>query len=149
MAKKTQKEIAYVLYMQTSKSQKEIAQQVGVSERTLSKWAREGEWELRKAAKEVTREEQIRNYLMQLKELNEEIQTRDTGKRYASPSESDTIKKITSAIRDLQKNVTLSDYIAVCEELLKYMLIKDQDLAKALADSVNEFVTAKAAELQK
>lgn len=149
MAKKAEKDLAFTLYMNTDLSQKEIAAKVKVSERVMSVWVKDGEWELKKAAQEIGKEELIRNLLIQARELNGQIQQRPDGQRYATPSEIDTIIKITSSIKNLQKQATLTDYITVCEQLLKYLLVGAPELAKALADPMNEFVSAKAKELQR
>ena len=51
----------------------------------MSKWSREGNWEMLRAAVTTTREEQIRNLYMQIAEMNKAIAER--GDKYATSTE--------------------------------------------------------------
>lgn len=62
----------------------------------MSKWSREGNWEMLRAAVTTTREEQIRNLYMQIAEMNKAIAER--GDKYATSTEADTINKLSAAI---------------------------------------------------
>lgn len=61
-------EYAYLLYMQKV-PQKEIAERVGVSQQTLSKWKEDGGWELKRVAKTVSRDNIINKVLLRLNEM--------------------------------------------------------------------------------
>jgi uncharacterized protein YjaG (DUF416 family) len=147
MAKTEEKQLAFSLYMSTDMTQKEIAALAKVTEKTMGGWVRDEEWEIQKAANTVTRKQQITNYLMQLKELNDAINTRERGKRYASTAEADTINKITKAIEALEKNSTLSDYISVMEDFIKYVTAINQHDGQRMLPLVNEFIQSRAKEL--
>ena len=49
-------EYAYLLYMQRV-PQKEIAERADVSQQTLSKWKEDGGWEMKRAARTISRDE--------------------------------------------------------------------------------------------
>lgn len=134
--------IAHELYMRTEMTQKEIALQAGVGSDTISDWVRKGNWKELKAANSVTRAQVINNTLMQIKELQDEINGRE--KKYPTPKESDTMIKMSNLIRDLDKSLSLPDYISVCTEFIRYLSEVKPTLAKDVADSVNEFVQIKA-----
>lgn len=55
------KEYAGVLYLKDNLTQQEIAEKVGVSRQTLSKWIKAEKWEERKVGITLTREDQISN----------------------------------------------------------------------------------------
>lgn len=133
--------------MRTDMTQKEIAAQVGVGGDTIGDWVRKGNWKELKAANSVTRAQVINNTLMQIKELQDEINTRENGKKYPTPKESDTMIKMSNLIRDLDKSLSLPDYISVCSELLRYLSETKPQLSKDVADSVNEFVQIKARQI--
>lgn len=76
------KDWAKMLYMQGELQSRQIAEKVGVSPVTMSKWSREGNWEMLRAAVTTTREEQIRNLYMQIAEMNKAIAER--GDKYAT-----------------------------------------------------------------
>ena len=99
------KDWAKMLYMQGELQSRQIAEKVGVSPVTMSKWSREGNWEMLRAAVTTTREEQIRNLYMQIAEMNKAIAER--GDKYASVS-----KQILFWLRkrDPQKAIELSYY---------------------------------------
>lgn len=61
-------EYAYLLYMQKV-PQKEIAERVGVSQQTLSKWKEDGGWELKRVAKTVSRDQIINKVLLRINEM--------------------------------------------------------------------------------
>ena len=76
------KDWAKMLYMQGELQSRQIAEKVGVSPVTMSKWSKEGNWEMLRAAVTTTREEQIRNLYMQIAEMNKAIAER--GDKYAT-----------------------------------------------------------------
>lgn len=61
-------EYAYLLYMQRV-PQKEIAERVGVSQQTLTKWKDDGGWELKRVARTVSRDQIVNKTLMRINEL--------------------------------------------------------------------------------
>jgi transcriptional regulator with XRE-family HTH domain len=133
--------------MRSDKTQKEIAQLVGVGNDTISDWAKKGKWKDLKAANSVTRAQVINNTLLQLKELQDEIGTRD--KKYPTPKESDTMIKLSNLIRDLDKGLSLPDYITFTEEFLKFLYAVNAELAKLVSEHVMDFVQDKAAKIRK
>lgn len=145
MAKLEEKKFAYELYMHTNMSQKEIAEKVGVTEHTLSRWATDEEWSTRKAATSVTRKEQVHNYLMQLKELNNDIHGRE--KKWPTASEADTIAKITRSIEVLEGKAWLSEVIQITQELAKFINASDNALTLELMPHMDAFIQHKAKEL--
>lgn len=62
------KEYAYILFMQRIQ-QKDIAERVGVTEKTVSKWKIEGNWEAKRAAKTISMNELIVKALGKINEL--------------------------------------------------------------------------------
>ena len=88
------KEYAGVLYLKDNLTQQEIAEKVGVSRQTLSKWVKAEKWEERKVGITLTREDQIANLHRQVAEINKAIMEREAGKRYATPPEADTLGKL-------------------------------------------------------
>lgn len=136
---------AYELYLSTSKSQKEIAEIVGVGADTLSEWVRKFGWREEKAARSVTKEKVIRNNLMQILNLQEDINNRDN--KWPSAAEADTITKLTNTIDTLSGKISLPNYITVFDQFLKNLMKLNPKLAKEVADYAQEFIQTKAREL--
>ncbi len=103
-AKKEQKAQARFLYFTTAGTQKEIASTVGVTEKTMSAWVRNGRWpELKRHALHSPREETHRLY-EELRQINKRIAERLDGDRYCTKDELDAKSKIIAMITSLKKN---------------------------------------------
>ncbi|GAB4126250.1 MAG: hypothetical protein Fur0027_07200 [Raineya sp.] len=97
-----QKQTAQDLFVYSGRSQKEIAEIVGVSEQTIVRWKDEGKWEELKGANYLTANQVISNLYKRALELSQD-----------PASNADRIAKIASAIDRLKptKN-TLTSYIS-------------------------------------
>lgn len=123
------KEYASVLYLKDNLTQQEIADKVGVSRQTLSKWIKAEKWEERKVGVTLTREEQIANLHRQVAEINKVIMEREAGKRFSTPAEADTLGKLAAAIRKMESDVGIADIISVGMRFINWL--RPVDLAKA------------------
>ena len=104
------KELARLYYMQ-SESQKVIADKVGVSVVTLSKWVDTGGWKEKKAGMNVTRPEIVNKNLVLISRLldrlnAEDIDLKDIGKIV------DQVSKLAAAIERIDKKANVIDAIA-------------------------------------
>ena len=66
LTRQQKKELAQTLFLNTALTQQEIADQVGVDRRTITRWVKE--WEPLKINYIQTREARIRSTLMQLEQ---------------------------------------------------------------------------------
>lgn len=144
--------LAREYYLTTNKTQDEIAQLVGVNRKTMSVWVNEEKWEMQKAAYNVTPRKTIAGYLLQLEKMREHIEARkggEDGNPWANSKESDIITKITKAIKVLQRDLTLTDYIQAFEDLTKYGMNIDHEATTQFVKIMNDFIQNKAKELTK
>ncbi|BFM42684.1 hypothetical protein CFS9_13250 [Flavobacterium sp. CFS9] len=74
--KQVEKDLAKVLFVNDNVSQKEIAERLKVTEKTVGKWVKEGDWEKLKISLLVTKDKQLTNLYHQLANATEEIRTR-------------------------------------------------------------------------
>ncbi len=123
------KEYAGILYLKGDLTQQEIAEKAGISRQTINKWIKEEKWEERKVGMTLTREEQISNLYRQVAEINKVISGRESGKRYASPPEADTLGKLAAAIKKMESDVGIADIISVGMRFLDWL--RPVDLPKA------------------
>lgn len=138
---KQKKEWAFTLYTKEGMTnQKQLAEKVGVSENTMSRWVREEMWEKYRNNMLLTREEQMQNLLMELVEINEEIKGYDKGARYASSKLADVRRKLIRDIKDLETKANLSEIIHVGTNFLKFVSALDLQKAKEIGDLFNSFV---------
>lgn len=146
--KSDQCKLAREYFLTTDKTQAEIADLVGVHEKTLREWKVKEGWEMQKAATNITPRKTIAGFLMQLETLRLDIEKREDGKRYPDSKESDIIMKISKSIKMLQKSLTLTDYINAFEELAKFGLNVDANLTKQFVDIMHEFIQVKTKEMK-
>ncbi|SUJ26510.1 Uncharacterised protein [Sphingobacterium spiritivorum] len=76
LKKAKERDYARVLFVSENLSQKELAERVGVTEKTVSKWIDEGEWRKLKRSLLNTRHNQLNMLYDQLEWLNNHIATR-------------------------------------------------------------------------
>lgn len=136
---------AYDVYMTTAKSHKDIAALVGVSVDSLGRWINEKGWRQEKAARSVTKEKVIGNLLTQIKNLQDNINSRD--QKWPTAGEADTITKLSNTIDTLSGKLSLPLYIESLSEFLKFLHEAKPVLSKEVADYVNAFVQSKAKQL--
>lgn len=74
--KQVEKDLAKLLFVNNGISQKEIAERLNVTEKTVSKWVNEEDWETLKVSLLVTKDNQLKSLYSQLQAVNDEIKTR-------------------------------------------------------------------------
>ena len=134
------KEWAQLLYTREKMLQKEIAEKVGVSAQTLTKWVKQNNWDKLKQSMLITREEQLRRLYMQMDELNTFIMNREEGQRFSNSKEADTISKLAVAIRTLESEANLSDIVEVSKRFLNYLRPYSPEKAKEVAGMFDDFI---------
>lgn len=134
------KEWAKLLFIQERLTQVEIAAKTGVSKTTICKWAKDEDWERLRASVTITREEQIGNLYRQLEELNNDILSRDPGKRVANAKEADTINKLACAIDKMEKELGISDIISVSKKFIQWVRVLDPNKAMEITPLFDNFI---------
>lgn len=135
------KELAKSLYLDTSMTQQEIADKVGVDRRTIARWVKE--WQPLKINYIQTREARIRSTLMQLEQLDQTIEGRDEGSRYPSSKEADVRRKLTADLEALEQDASVREVINVSRGILDYVRQINLDHAKLLSDYLDSFIKEK------
>ncbi|MDY3352306.1 helix-turn-helix domain containing protein [Riemerella anatipestifer] len=116
------KAVALDLFLDTDKTQKEIAEIVGVTEKTLTKWKLEGEWDKIKSASTITARNIIDNIYLKMHELSQ-----------SDKLEADKLIKLASTIEKLSdKKVTISQIINVFKDFTTWAFGEDPELAKQI-----------------
>lgn len=142
MTNQQKKEWAKLLFIKENLTQKEIAEKVGISQQTMTRWVNSERWEELKVSVTITREEQLRNLYRQLAELNKEIANRD-GNRFPTTAEADTITKLANSIEKLETETGLSEIQSTFREFLGWMRKFDLQEAQRLVTLFDEFIKTK------
>lgn len=128
------KAIAFELFMNTDFSQKEIAEKVGVSEVTLTKWKKDNNWESLKGAETITARKIVANIYSEMYKLSEA----------SSNVNADKLIKLAAAIEKLSdRRITVSQYINSFKDLTTYLFEKDPEVAKKVNMYMQEFIQEK------
>jgi transposase len=99
------KDLARLYYMR-GETQKAIASIVGVSEVSISKWVKEENWDMKRAAERVTRPELVNQNLQLIATLQEQIINSDNPGAEAKKT-ADQISKLAAAIEKLDKKTNV------------------------------------------
>ena len=143
LTSRQKKDFAKSIYLGEDLTQEEIAERVGVKRQTVSRWIKEGNWERHKVSITITREEQLKNLYLQLSELNAAINKKPTGERFANAAESDTISKISNAIKKMETDVGLADILSVFKSLVKWLRTYDMARSKEIVPLLDAYIKSK------
>jgi uncharacterized protein YjcR len=131
--KKSKTDIAESLFVVSGKTQKEIAEALEVSEQTISKWAKDGNWKARRGAGIISTDSVVQKLLAKLDELTE-----------ADKLKADEVAKIASAINKIKKEKkTMDDFIEVFMLFGTWLQSKDRKLSEAVNDMQTLYLTEK------
>lgn len=128
--KQIEKEYAKRLFIEERLDRKTIAERVGVNEKTIGKWAKEGDWEKIRTSLLTIKDSQIALLYGQLEFLNNDIAARDY--KVATTKEADTLIKITNAIKALEVETNLGDTIQVAKKIIQFIQNDDLEFSKKL-----------------
>lgn len=135
------KELARELFIQGNFTFAEIAEKVGSTRQTVSRWAEAGKWEDLKVYMTVGKEKVLRGFYQQLAEIQEAIMGREPGKRVATSAEADRQVKLASAIKKLENDCGITGLIDAGIRFCDYMRGVDMDEAKKVAKYWDLFLT--------
>lgn len=139
---KQKKEWARMLYLDGTilYTQAEISEKVGISRITLGRWIKDEKWAELRVSVTMTREQSIKRLYRQIDEVLGVIERRPCGERYPSSQESDTIKKITASIKDLESEVGISEVINVSVKVCDFVRKYDIEKAKEISNIFDQYI---------
>ena len=141
-AKETEKLQARELYLNTDLTQSQIADQIGVSSKAISIWARKGAWrQLKENSLRVPAMLADALYY-ELEEINYVIMQRPPGQRYATPKEAEARKRIIASIGLLKKQLTTPEAAQVIRSFMRYIRRYNTVAADAIKYLANDFMQA-------
>lgn len=135
------KELARELFLQGSFTYAEIAEKVGSTRQTVSRWAEAGKWEDLKVYMTVGKDRVLRGFYQQLNDIQTAILSREPDKRIASSTEADRQVKLASAIKKLENDCGITGLIDAGIRFCNYMRTVDIEEAKKIAKYWDIFLT--------
>jgi hypothetical protein len=131
------KSVAKTLYM-SGIGMEQIADQIGVSRPTISRWCQEGGWKETRAAQNITRPELVNKILGSISDLLDKV--RETGDPMAIAGLGDKLSKMASVVEKLDKGASIVDKIEVFmafSKWLEYKAATDQEITPDFLRLVN------------
>jgi hypothetical protein len=137
------KQQAQQLYM-AGKTQKEIADMVGVSERTIYTWVHQFSWDKLRLAAFQAPATISDNLCSQLVEMQNVIAARPAGQRFPTIEEASVSRILINSIDKMKKYPSLSNHMQVLETFRNYIRPVNREFARQLASYTDRFLGAKA-----
>ena len=134
------KNLAKTLYVNGSFTQEEIAAKVGTTRQTVSRWIRDGAWDQVKASYTITPEQILAGLNRQIIEINNKVNSRPEGERFATVAEADTLAKLASSIKKIETDAGIADIVNVGIKFTNWLRQTDLDLAKRFSDLLDAFI---------
>lgn len=131
--------LARTLFM-SGMEQAEIAEKVGISRVTISKWCVADGWKEARAAKSVTRPELVNKLLLTIDALI--TQVNESGDPTAMAGLGDKLAKLSSVIEKLDKKASVVDAIEVFMAFSKWLEFRsqtDQEVTPGLMKVINKY----------
>lgn len=141
LSRSKKKELARQIYLRDNLSQKEIAEMVDVSQKTLCNWIKSEKWDAEKSAYTITREQQIQRIYGHISAINQAISDREPPQNVPDAKEADTLNKLATAIKKLENEVGIAEIVGVSMKVCNFLRGKGQiDQAKQAAEWFNAYI---------
>ncbi len=131
------KDLARTLYL-SGMEQIEIADKVGVTRQSLSKWCKDGGWKETRAAKTITRPELIKKLLFRVSDLLDKVEADPK----LADSLGDQLSKLTAAIDKLDKSqanvVNAIEVFMAFSKWLEFRAKSDPSITPELIKLINQ-----------
>jgi len=139
--KNDSKDQARNLYFQTALTQAQIAELIGVSQKTVSVWMNDGRWKQLKESAELAPLVLIDQMTSELSELHHNIISREPGKRFATPQEAEIRRKILTSIKYLKEQQTTGVHEEVLSNFINYVRSQNPHDVKIIVVHADEYLT--------
>lgn len=113
---------------------------MGTTRQTVSRWIKDGGWEQLKASITITPAQILAGLNRQIIEINNNINAREEGKRFATVTEADTLAKLASAIKKIEQDVGIADIVNVGIRFTNWLRQLDLDKAKEYNELLDAFI---------
>lgn len=120
---------------------KELAERVGVSPQTISKWINSEPWEELRSSILLTKDSELRRLYRRFTFLNDHIEQREINERKpVGNAEADSLVKISAAIKNLETDVSAAEAIEILKNFINAVRTHNLDLAKQITKEADHFI---------
>lgn len=140
ITRQQKKEYAKLLFLRENMTQKEIAAKTQVTEKTIGKWIKEGNWMQLKASVIITKEEALKRTYRQINEIHNAIEKKEAGQQFATGKEADSLAKLAAAARSMETDVSVSDTVEVFKRFINWLRSVDIEKAKEIVELQDKYI---------
>ncbi|HEY3391022.1 MAG TPA: DUF1804 family protein [Prolixibacteraceae bacterium] len=138
------KDYARMLFLKDNLSQAEIAERVGTSPQTVTKWKAEGKWDSLKANFVISRQETLSRTYAQINQIFSELEEKngkgETITKSISASKADTLCKLSAAAKALETELSISIFIDVFIKFGNWLREADFATSKKMVELQDSFI---------
>lgn len=134
------KEWAEMLFVRGELLQKEIAAKVGVSERTMTSWSKDGNWESLRKSMLTTKTEILRTLYDLLDKIGKKLKDEDS---IGDSKIADMYVKYTAAINNLETETSIAEISDVGIKFTSWLQNVDPQFALQVLNHLDMFVKEK------
>jgi transposase len=131
------KQYAEILFIVSGYTQKQIAEELSVTEKTIGQWVEKFGWKEKKAVQNLSPTKLIQSYYEQSDLILKKAKEDD---RPITSKEADSLNKIASAIEKLDKKISPSLNMEVFMRFNNFLQSIDLDLTKQLIPFQKEYI---------
>ncbi len=115
------KRLAYTLYVENGFEQKVISDITGISERSISKWKIDGNWDADKEEARMGFEAQRKRIRRHIDTLLTQIESRNPPNNVPTAAEGDTLNKLADAVKKLQTELSFAHKAEAGKQFIRYV----------------------------
>jgi hypothetical protein len=115
------KRLAYTLFVENGFEQKIIADITRISEKSISAWKKDGNWDEDRAEEKMGFEQQRKRIKRQINNILDHIEKRSTPENVPNSKESDNINKLADAAKKLQTEITFAHKSETGKQFIAYI----------------------------
>ena len=148
MAKTDKQALAQTLFLRDDLSFKAIAANIGVNEKTIGRWAKEGNWEIVKKARTTSKQDRLKELYDQMAWINERNKKAIEDDDPTTNPNYDDVAKVSKAIERLEKDAGVGDMIKTIIATINFVEKEDIEEAKIVSKWGYIFIQDKMKELK-
>ena len=135
------REVAKTLFMQ-GLPQTEIADKLGVSKVSVSRWAKEENWDVLRKNLVNSKSERLSELYDELAALGAAIKSRPEGERFSTSKEADIRRKIIKDISELESKYNIAEASIIARDFTMFCrdITQDEDPDLTFAKRVNDML---------
>ncbi len=137
--KNNNRELAQVLFLQGGMQKKDIAEKLGVSQQTITTWAKADNWDALKKNLLTGKQQILAQLYDELEEFNRMIKEKEDYK-VATSREADARRKLIKDIKDLETKYNIAQTTQVAMDFCEFLKPVDYNLAQSMVEYFNAFI---------